>query len=324
MNLFIIGSGFTKSIFPEAPLNNELLKTIANGKLDCASQKLTKKYQTDDIEIALTKLDADIATSYYNNRQLYSELRDIRHKIEIDIGDYFASYRATNELFDRSPWLMNFMESAIVDGDVAVSLNFDCVFEGALDCIGKWSPRGGYGFLENPLIDDRSYAVSPITVLKIHGSTTFRIAAYADKPYCKAVNFVFDEWYFPKSAKNTHFGYGLGQNETYLIAPSYVKMPTVEITYFMIDALKAASESLNLIIVGCGLRPEDAFLTLLLTHFLRQPQWQSRRIIILDINANDIASRVKNYWGVNIDKCVVPIEGRIEISVKKLIKEIKK
>ena len=32
MNFFIIGSGFTKSIFPEAPLNNELLAALVAGK----------------------------------------------------------------------------------------------------------------------------------------------------------------------------------------------------------------------------------------------------------------------------------------------------
>ena len=47
---------------------------------------------------------------------------------------------------EQSPWLKNFMQSAIADGDVAISLNYDCVFEGSLDCIGKWSPKGGYGF----------------------------------------------------------------------------------------------------------------------------------------------------------------------------------
>jgi len=61
---------------------------------------------------------------------------------------------------------------------------------------------------------------------------------------------------------------------------------------------------------------------LILTHFLRQPQWQDRRIIIIDINENDIATKVKNYWGVDIEKCVVPIEGRIENSLEELIKAI--
>lgn len=318
MNLFIIGSGFTKAIFPEAPLNNELLAALSSENSDCASQVLLKKYKTNDIEIALTKLDADIATSSYENEQLFLELQDIRHKIEIDLGNFFTSYRATHELLVQSPWLNEFMQSALSDGDIAISLNYDCVFEGALDCIGRWSPKGGYGFFQHGLIDDSAYDKSPVTVLKIHGSTTFRIAAYADKPSCRAVNFVFDEYYFPVSAKNTHFGYGLGSSETYLIAPSNVKVPTVEMTYCMLDALKAASESQNLVVVGCGLRPEDSFLTLLLTHFLRQPKWRERKIIIVDLHANKIASKIKDYWGVNIEECVLPIEGNMENSIDQL------
>jgi len=324
MNLFIIGAGFTKSLFPEAPLNNELLGAIDNGKTECASQYLKERYQTDDIEIALTKLDADIATSYYSDRTLNDELQEIRRKIEIDLGNYFLEFRATYDLLDNAAWFKNFLYCAFSDGDVAVSLNYDCVFEGALDCIGKWSPKGGYGFFQNPLIDDSAFGKSPVTVLKIHGSTSFTIAPYADKPHCNSVDFAFDEWYFPNSAKNTHFGYGLGKGKTYLIAPSYVKVPTVEMTYLMLDALKAAYESSRLIIVGCSLRPEDLFLTLLLTHFLRQPQWQTRKIIIMDINADSIASRIKNFWGVNIEEYVVPIGGSFEKSIEELCDGIKK
>ena len=324
MNFFIIGCGFTKSIFPDAPLNNELLAALSAGKKNCASETLCIKYQTNDIEIALTKLDADIATTYYENKKFYKKFCKLRRDIQVELGDFFLNYRATYELLEQCPWLKTFLESATSDGDVAVSLNYDSVFEGALDCIGKWSPKGGYGYFQNPLIDDRDYSKSPVIVLKLHGSTTFGIAEYADKPQCKSVSFGFDECHFPKSAKNTHFGYGLGKGETYLIAPSYIKVPTVEITYLMIDALKAAEESQNLIIVGCGLRPEDSFLTLLLTHFLRQPQWQDRKIVIIDINANDIAIRIKNYWGVNIEKCIFPIEERIENSLESLLQVINK
>lgn len=323
MNSYLIGCGFTKAIFPEAPLNNELLDALSTDKSDCAAKVLLKKYMTNDIEIALTKLDADIATSYYEDEKLFRELQDIRHKIEIDLGKYFSSYRATHELMDQAPWLTEFMKTALFDGDVAISLNYDCVFEGALDCVGRWSPKGGYGFFQNALIDDSAFEKSPITVLKIHGSTTFRISSYADKPHCKAVNFAFDEWFFPVSAKNTHFGYGLSGSETYLIAPSYVKAPTVEMSYCMLDALKAASDSQNLIVIGCGLRPEDSFLTLLLTHFLRQQDWQDRKIIIIDPFANKIALKVKDYWGVNIDKCILPIEGGKESSLIQLKAKIK-
>jgi len=318
MNLYLIGSGYTKAIFPKAPLNNELLEALSSETSDCASKVLLRKYKTNDIEIALTKLDSDIATSYYENKELNFELQNIRHKIEIDLGNYFSFYRATHELIDQTPWLKEFMQTVLYDGDVAISLNYDCVFEGALDCVGRWSPKGGYGFFKNGLINDAAFDKSPITVLKIHGSTTFKIAAYADKPHCRAVNFIFDEWFFPVSAKNTHFEYGLSDSETYLIAPSYVKVPTVEMSYCMIDALKAASESQKLIVVGCGLRPEDSFLTLLLTHFLRQPKWQDRKIIIVDPYANNIAKKVKDYWGVNIDSCIMPIKGGIEYSLDEL------
>jgi len=324
MNLFIIGSGFTKSIFKDAPLNNELLAALSAGKKTSASATLNLKYQTNDIEIALTKLDADLATTYYENKDIYNKLSKLKRDVQIELGDFFQKYRATYEILDEYPWLRAFMESTLSEGDVAVSLNYDSVFEGTLDCIGKWSPKGGYGYFQNPLIDDRDYPKSSVVVLKLHGSTTFGIAECADKPECKSVNFLFNELYFPKSAKNTHFRYGLGKGETYLIAPSYIKIPTVEITYLMIDALKAAAESQNLIIVGCGLRPEDSFLTLLMTHFLRQQQWQDRKIIIVDLKANNIATRIENYWGVNIKSCLVPIEESIEKSLESLLQVIRK
>src|SRR5919198_4268019 len=94
-------------------------------------------------------------------------------------------------------------------------------------------------FPEQPLISDKDDVTSPVAVLKIHGSTSFRIAPYLDKPGSRAVNFAVNEDFFPRSGKNRHFEYGLSEKESYLIAPSYVKMPTVEIAYLMLDALKA-------------------------------------------------------------------------------------
>ena len=324
MNLFIIGSGFTKALFPDAPLNRELLETLARGAPDSASHKLINRYQTEDIESALTKLDVDLASHQPHLEQAGDELRELRHHIEKDLGSHFTSYRASNGLLSSSLWLSNFLDHAISEGDVAVSLNYDCVFEGVLDCRAKWSPNGGYGFLRHPLVSDGRAALSPVTVLKIHGSASFRIAPCLNKPNSRAVSFVFDEWFFPRSAENTHFGYGLGRGESYLIAPSYVKVPAVEITYLMLDALKASARAKNLIIIGCGLRPEDAFLTLLLTEFLRQPDWRNRRIAILDPSAEAVSSRLKVYWGVDVSSCIVPIEGRLEDSVDQLLETILK
>ncbi|HUM44833.1 MAG TPA: SIR2 family protein [Fervidobacterium sp.] len=317
-NTYIVGSGFTKSIFPNAPLNNDLMELLAN-KPDSVSPVLMKRYKTTDIEVALTKLHLDLISSCCD------EKKRLQHEIKTELGDHFRSYKATPETIEQLPWLCEFMRSTINDGDVIVSLNYDCVFEGALDCVGRWSPNGGYGFFKNPLIDNHKFKKSAVTVLKIHGSTSFKIAPiapYVDNPSFKAVSFVFNADYFPCSA-DVHFNYGMGMGETYLIEPSYVKLPTVEIAYLMIDALKAVSESKNLIILGCSLRNEDSFLTLLITQFLRHPKWQSRKIVILDKNAEEISLKIKRYWTVDVDKCIIPIVGCIQDSINELPKIIK-
>jgi len=161
-----------------------------------------------------------------------------------------------------------------------------------------------------------------VSVLKIHGSVSFKIAPYADKPTVRAVGFVFDEYFFPRSAKNTHFGYGLGAGESYLIAPSYVKIPTVEISYLMIDALKASTKSKNLVIIGSSLRPEDVFLKMIVTNFLRQRGWRNRKIIIVDPDAESISNRLKDYWGVNVSDQILPIQDQLQTSVARLLEAI--
>lgn len=321
MNLFLIGSGFTKSVFPGAPLNNELLCVLSRENPHGAAVTLADKYNTGDIEIALTKLDLEISSTTDEK----DKLRGIRHEVEVELATHFHSYTANEELLDGKPWLREFFKNIVSEGDVAVSLNYDPVFEGLLDCAGKWSPVGGYGrdpVFQNPLIDKSIYIESPVVVLKIHGSTTFKIAPCIGKPHCKAIGFIFNDKDFPISAKNKNFGYGLKEGETCLIAPSYVKVPIIEMTYLMIDALKATSEAKNLIVIGCGLRPEDTFLTFLLTNFLRQADWQERRIIIIDPNANAIAEKIRHYWGVDVDRCIHPIKEKSENSIGDLRRQL--
>lgn len=313
MNVFIIGAGFTKAIFPHAPLNRDLLQVLAAKSSESASALLRDRYKTEDIEIALTKLDVDIASSQE------AELRSLRRRSESELADYFSSFLASEDLFAQSQWLAYLVDDVFASGDVAISLNYDCVLEGALDCRGKWSPNGGYGSsLDNPLANNDRTSKSPVTVLKIHGSANFIIAPYLDKPTASAVNFDFDERFFPRSAKNTHFGFGAGTGSSYVIAPSYVKIPTVEISYLMLDALTASSHAKNLVIIGSALRPEDSFLTVLVTNFLRQESWRSRKIMVVDPEAESISNRLKNYWGVNVSKQILPIPDQLQISVPRL------
>src|ERR1700687_744637 len=304
MNLYIVGAGFTKAVLPDAPLNNELVNALADRSTHSAAARLRALYETNDIEIALTKLDVDIAVAASSSSR--NSMRKLRFRTEVELGNYFSSITATQEVMTRSPWLTEFIAHCFARPDVAISLNYDCVLEGALDLCGKWSPNGGYGSsFDNPLVRGGQFKRSPVTVLKIHGSASFGIAPYMDKPSAQAVNFSFDEWFFPRSASNTHFGYGAGKGRTYVIAPSYVKIPAVEITYLMLDALKASSKATNLIVIGCGMRPEDTFLTVIVTNFLRHPPWRGRRIVVVDPRAKRIAKRLTSYWGVNVAKQIV-------------------
>lgn len=173
MNAFIIGAGFTKAVFPAAPLNGDLLNVLAGKFVDSAAAVLRERYKTNDIEIALTKLDSDIAASQGDGGLLAEDGQRLRRRIEKELGDYFSSFVASDELLVRSPWLAQFVDGVFNSGDVVISLNYDCVLEGALDCRGKWSPKGGYGSpFDHPLVRDE-FSTSPVTVLKIHGSASF-------------------------------------------------------------------------------------------------------------------------------------------------------
>jgi hypothetical protein len=90
----------------------------------------------------------------------------------------------------------------------------------------------------------------------------------------------------------------------------------------MLDALAASTKADNLIIIGSALRPEDAFLTLIVTNFLHQDSWEKRRLIIVDPSANSIGDRIKDYWVVNVSNQIVPIQKPLQVSVMDLLKWI--
>jgi hypothetical protein len=313
MNAFIIGAGFTKAVVPHSPLNDDLLKELAGKKPDSAARALGEMYDENRIEVALTKFDCDNPCA-----------TGLRQKIEEEIGEYFSSpsFLASKELLDEKPWLASFIDQAFAQDDVAISLNYDCLLEGALDCAGKWTPNGGYGsYLNHPLLQE-SCSESSVTILKIHGSASFRSPTYRNKPGTGSLGFVINEHFFPHSGKNLDFSWS-GDERPYLIAPSYVKVPKVEIAYLMLDALAESAKADNLVIVGSALRKEDSFLTLITTGFLHNPSWQKRKIIIADPSADDIREKIKNYWGVNVSDQIVPVRAFLQDSVTELVELIR-
>jgi len=59
-NMFLIGAGFTRAVFPNAPLNKDLLAVLCKGSACTTLSKYSRKYKSKDIEILLTHLDLEI------------------------------------------------------------------------------------------------------------------------------------------------------------------------------------------------------------------------------------------------------------------------
>jgi hypothetical protein len=98
-----------------------------------------------------------------------------------------------------------------------------------------------------------------------------------------------------------------------------VKIPTVDITYLMLDALEASTRAKKIVVIGSALRQEDSFLQMLLTNFLRQPSWRDRRIVVVDPHAVKISDKIKRYWGVDVSQQVLPINANLEMGVSRLL-----
>ena len=105
-----------------------------------------------------------------------------------------------------------------------------------------------------------------------------------------------------------------------MIAPSYVKIPKLDIYILMQRALKAVQMSNSLIIIGCSLRREDTFLRQLITHFFLRDDWQNRHVLIVDPNAENISNTLRAFWGGLVNNNIVPFAGPLEESATDLLR----
>jgi len=310
--LFIIGSGFTKAAFPQAPLNADLLRAVVkHGGSTLA--RYHERYRTDDIERLLTQLDLDAIESIQN--------REDRVKINREISSYFSKFRFS-ELQQPAPgWLHTFALNVLKPNDAIITLNYDCFLEGALDNYEVWTPNGGYAGIVNP--NANSIPVNPknIMIYKIHGSEHFvESSVMGDNRTQTAIGFKIDGSIFPKSGPNRQLGGGAVDPRPYIIAPSFVKIPHVEIADIMLEALDQVETAKNLTIIGCGMRREDNFLWLLLTRFLNKSFAQRKQLVILGPSSTATWERISNYWVGNVQRFadVVVIPCGIECSIERL------
>ena len=311
--LFIIGSGFTKGLVDNAPLNNDLLGVISSNG-DESAREIQARYG-DDIEVALTRLDLDVS----GDRDA-AHLLDLRRRIEHAISTFFTTYRFGYQkgCLATTTWVRPFISSTFSPGDVVVSLNYDCLFEGLADDNGLWSPNGGYGdsMQSVPTEDDKS----AITVLKPHGSENFHREPALGHDEINCFKFEIDEFLFPRSGKGRHFCTTSRGNKPGIIAPSYVKVyPSILISIYL-NALGFADSANRLILIGCSVRKEDQLLHTLIWRFIQGfVRDAGRRIIILDPRAKEISGRLNSIYEYPIYSAVYPVEKSLENGWNELV-----
>lgn len=298
-NLFLFGAGFTKAVFPNAPLNQDLLPVICKGTTHTVLRKYHKEYETNDIEILLTRLDLQITVP---KRKKQTALQTDRNGIERQLAEYFSQFRFKKEVLEGNNWLESFVK-LFNENDAIITLNYDCLLEGLLDYHEVWSPNKGYIEVHNFFEGDLPDNPKNILIAKIHGSEHFVISSGVPNQNKRDIAFLINETIYPRSGKNIHFGGGAIRPRTYIIAPSFVKIPHERIERMMIRVLGSAAKAKNLVIIGCSLRKEDSFLWLLLTNFLNQPI-SGRKLIIVDHKAENIKNKIIDHYFVDINKLV--------------------
>ncbi len=275
---------------------------------------LARRYSTKDVEVALTRLDMDILAS--KQRKV---LEALRRKAESTLTEFFARFRYNDRILTISPWLLPFINKVFEKGDVVVSLNYDCLLEGALDRCKLWSPVEGYGRSGAIASVPTRSPPSPVRVLKIHGSENFHRDRIVDSQPNTSFSFTVDESIFPLSGKLRHFCPSNAHSSPAVIAPSFVKIFPSSLLSVFLEALDVAKQASTIVLIGCGLRREDAFLYLLLWHFIRI----SKRIVIVDPFATGIGKRLSGTFEYDIGRLVHAINSPLSDGWEKLAMTLK-
>lgn len=327
-NLFLLGAGFTRAIFPNAPLNKDLLPVLCTGTPRITLTKYHRIYKTDDIEILLTQLDMRIPLSPHGEQ---TALKTVRRDIEQQLAEYFRQFRFTEGRLKANNWLETLAKKLFKDNYAIITTNYDCFLEGLLDFYNVWYPREGYVNVYDPSIPTRfpeRVLRNPkgIKFYKIHGSENFReCKQFDDKGETEKtiIGFIIDENIYPVSGKNRNLGWVKKYSKEYIIAPSFVKVPHFQIADMLNKAIDAAKTAKNMVIIGSGLRDEDIFLRSILTSFITHGLQNKKKLITVDPNADLILEKIEKFWiGGTQNITFHKISKNIEDGLFDLIKQL--
>lgn len=299
--MFLIGAGFTKAVFPDAPLNEDLLSILCQGTQCTTLKGYYREHETKDIEILLTHLDLDVLHTKATQK---NALQKVRKAIEEQLAEYFTKFRFKEEQHKTIEWLETLAKQLFKDNDAIVTTNYDCFLEGLLDYCNVWHPNEGYVSLYDPSTQIRSpekLLKNPkgIKFYKIHGSENFRECKVSDDKGVTEktiLGFIINKSIYPLSGENSNLGWAEEYSKEYIIAPSFVKIPHFQIAETVNEATLSAQNAQNLVICGSSLRNEDGFIRLILTGFMSKGLQNTKKLIIVDPNADSILEKIEKFW----------------------------
>lgn len=299
-NMFLIGAGFTKAVFPDAPLNKDLLGVLCQGAPSTTLKKYYREHKTKDIEILLTRLDLDIL---HTKATQQTALQKVRKTIEEQLAEYFKIFRFKEEQLKTSRWLETLAKQLFKGNDAIVTTNYECFLEGLLDYYKVWHPMKGYANIHHPgeCANSPKAPENPKRIIfyKIHGSEHFRECTTFNKkgPTEKTIiGIIINKSIYPVSGENSNLGWAEQNSKEYIIAPSFVKIPHFQIADTVNEAILAAQNAHNMVICGSSLRNEDGFIRLILTGFLSKGLQNKKKLITVDPNADSILEKIENFW----------------------------
>jgi|WetSurMetagenome_2_1015567.scaffolds.fasta_scaffold50319_2 hypothetical protein len=211
--VLILGAGFTKAFFPDAPLlvdnynNDALKKKFAEfpHALNILDDEIKRPPQNKiDIERLLTRVSSQMP---YDNKRACHELNLLLLEIKSAFQEKIHDARR-----NESPKniLRNFAQLCIEKKTSCITFNYDDLFDQKLweynplitipePTNQYWHPDGGYGFfcrpseymVCNPLV---SMDDTAMLLLKLHGSINWRIRKGNKAPYTIDSIFHKEDW----------------------------------------------------------------------------------------------------------------------------------
>ena len=267
---YLLGAGFTHAIHNNAPLNKDILDMLSlQGHQEI--QHLVKE-SGSDIEYLLTLLDLKIAK--FNGEP--PEINDIKNKILKQIYNIFNIDKLNTENSINSQLLFSFVQSMPCDSSI-ISLNYDCILDQGL-WLGKvWSPCCGYAIRAFPAQCNCDSLTNQknLKLLKPHGSCNF----FSDKEsqYFK-IN--INDKIFP--GVSSEINQPRNNDIPCLALMSYDKQYKNGMFSLWKEAICALKASDKLVVIGCSLRGEDAFLRYALYNFGARENVDELQIEIVD------------------------------------------